>query len=368
VDRGDVGKLALGALLIGASALSGTALLGAVAGGIGVNWASDALGSVVAAGSPALQPGSALARAYERALRRAVSELRRQYQQQYGKQEQPTAFALLAESAGAVAQAEYPRVADIGAAQQELARGLDGLLHGHGERQVAWIKAGLLEQTALSFQQELATDPEAWRLFHGWLLQTIAQQQAALGRAVERLPEVVRQLQNPDGALDAFDDAADRLADLLDTLRAELGRIAAGSPARSHTQTIGDGAQVGVAVAGDVHGSVTHQSGGINLGSGNTVGTIGDIVAGDKVGGDKVTGDKVGGDKVLGNKVINYGAPQPAYTDADSVKRLIAENTRRLQVLEIQAARTGYRTSPEVLNEIEDTRREIARLRALLEP
>jgi hypothetical protein len=366
VDSGNVSKLALGALLIGASALSGNALLGAVAGGIGVNWASEALGGVVAAGAPGLQPGSALARAYERALRRAVAELRRQYQQQYGKQEQPTAFALLAESAGAVAQAEYPRVADIGATQQELARGLDGLLHGHAERQVAWLKANLLEQTALAFQQELANDPEAWRLLHGWLLQTVAQQQSALGRTVERLPEIMRQLQNPGILLDALDDATGRLAAMLDALRAELQRIAAGgapAPARTHAQTVSGNAQVGVAVAGDVHGPITYQTGGINFGSGNTIGSIGDVVAGDKIGGDKVSGDKV-----MGDKVINYGAPRPADTAPEHLRRLIELHTRRLRVLDEQATRAGYNARPEVLNEIDDIRAEIARLQALLEP
>jgi hypothetical protein len=57
-------------------------------------------------------------------------------------------------------------------------------------------------------------------------------------------------------------------------------------PRRSaHTQTIGGNAQVGVAIAGDVLGGINHvqQSGGINLGSGNTIDRIGDLVAGDKI-------------------------------------------------------------------------------------
>ena len=36
------------------------------------------------------------------------------------------------------------------------------------------------------------------------------------------------------------------------------------------------------------------QNGGINLGVGNTIGQMGDLVAGDKIGGDKVAGDKIG--------------------------------------------------------------------------
>jgi hypothetical protein len=48
------------------------------------------------------------------------------------------------------------------------------------------------------------------------------------------------------------------------------------------------------------------QSGGISFGAGNTIGSIGDIVAGDKIGGDKVMGDKRtihtgGGDYSEGN-------------------------------------------------------------------
>lgn len=63
MDKGNATKLALSALLVGASALSGSALLGTVASGIGINWASEALGSVVIAGVPPLQPGAALYRA-----------------------------------------------------------------------------------------------------------------------------------------------------------------------------------------------------------------------------------------------------------------------------------------------------------------
>jgi hypothetical protein len=36
-----------------------------------------------------------------------------------------------------------------------------------------------------------------------------------------------------------------------------------------------------------------NQSGGINFGVGNSIGQIGDVVAGDKIGGDKVAGDKI---------------------------------------------------------------------------
>jgi hypothetical protein len=82
------------------------------------------------------------------------------------------------------------------------------------------------------------------------------------------------------------------LQSLASQLRALVGPP---TPGRTHNQTIGGNAQVGVAVAGDVHGGISHvqQSGGVHFGSGNTIESIGDIVAGDKVGGDKAGGDKI---------------------------------------------------------------------------
>lgn len=354
MDTPDKAKLALGALLVGASALSGNALLATTAAGIGVNWASEALGGVIAAGAPALQPGTPLARAYERAMRSAVNNLRRTYQSEHGRQSDTSAFALLGDTAGSVAQAEFPAVSTVGAAQQELTNNLDALLHGHDERQVAFIKARLLEQVARAFQEQLAADDEAWRLFHGWLIQATSGQSAALQAHVQHLPAVLDQLRDTTAALDALHDSSDRLEALL----AELRRIALGvqpgpAPRRSHTQTISGNAQVGVAVAGDVHGPVTNQTGGINLGSGNTISNTGDIF---------------GGDKVMGNKTVNYGAPHPADTSPVHLRRLIDLHTRRLRVLEEQAALTGINTRPEVQTEIEDIRTEIARLEALLRP
>jgi hypothetical protein len=148
---------------------------------------------------------------------------------------------------------------------------------------------------------------------------------------------------------------------LLEQLRAELRQLSAAG--RIHIQTISGSAQVGVAVSGDVHGGISHtqQSGGVNFGTGNTIEKIGDVVAGDKVAGDKVLGDKVSGDKV-----INYGAPKPADTGPEHIHRLIDQHTRRLRVLENQAAAFGYNVRPEVQTEIEDIRAELARLQALL--
>jgi hypothetical protein len=127
-----------------------------------------------------------------------------------------------------------------------------------------------------------------------------------LGRAWGMLQRRFRGQRKAEAALTIFEDEADkpesqeRLAQqivavfqhdpaAITELRAiveELRRMQPQPmpPQRSHTQIIGGSAQVGAAVAGDVHGpiTVTQQSGGINFGSGNVIGQIGDVVAGNK--------------------------------------------------------------------------------------
>lgn len=140
-------------------------------------------------------------------------------------------------------------------------------------------------------------------------------------------------------------------------LREEIRQLSA--PGRAHNLSIGGSAQVGTAIAGDVHGNITstQQSGGVNFGSGNTFGQMGDVVAGDKAAGDKVAGDKI----------VHYGAPRPADTGPEHTRAQIDTLTRRLRVLEQQAALFGYNVRPEVTMEIEDLQRTIARLQALLD-
>jgi hypothetical protein len=144
---------------------------------------------------------------------------------------------------------------------------------------------------------------------------------------------------------------------VLEQLRTELRELNAAS--RTHNQAISGNARVGTAIAGDVHGNISQvqQSGGVNFGSGNTISRMGDVVA----------GDKVAGDKVLGDKILHYGAPKPADTGPAHIGRLVDMHTRRLRVLEEQAARSGYNVRPEVQTEIDDIRAEVARLQALLD-
>lgn len=183
----------------------------------------------------------------------------------------------------------------------------------------------------------------------------IATQEAQSADLAPTYQRLAQELQVIPMAEQALEDAGETV--VLEQLRAELRRL--NRPYRTHNQTISGNAQVGVAIAGDVQGGINHvqQSGGINLGSGNTFGQLGDLVAGDKVMGDKISGDKI----------INYGAPKPADLGPEHIRALMDKHARRLQVLENQAATFGYNVRPEVQNEIEDIRGELVRLQALLE-
>lgn len=77
---------------------------------------------------------------------------------------------------------------------------------------------------------------------------------------------------------------------------------------RQHQQTIGGNAQVGAAVAGDVHGNVTvdqsGQRGGVHYGSG---GQFGDISIGDVAGRDIIKTDITQGDRITTGDVSGTG-------------------------------------------------------------
>jgi hypothetical protein len=198
----------------------------------------------------------------------------------------------------------------------------------------------------------------AWHAIQGWLARDA--DAADDLRKLERQPESASRQQVVAEAIAQIAASDTAVAAELTALAQALAQLKSHSGGRSHTQNISGNAQVGVAIAGDVHGGISHvqQSGGINLGSGNTFGQLGDLVAGDKVAGDKVSGDKI----------VDYGAPKPADTGPEHIRALIDRHTRRLRVLEQQAATFGYSVRPEVQNEIEDIQRELARLQALLNP
>lgn len=224
----DLQKTIAGALLFGASALTGNALLMTAAGGISVNWTSEGLAGLWGA----LAPGTPLARAGGRAIRSAVTHLRRDYQQEYGKQADTNAFTLVADCADAAAAAIAPNDNPAIAAQRSLTVALDDLLHSHEERQRRFLERELLPATATAFQRELENDADAWRGYYGAVLNILVANQAAVTGHLERLPELLAALQDDQAAHNALMDSHEQLLVEIAALRDALAQMNQSNPKR----------------------------------------------------------------------------------------------------------------------------------------
>jgi hypothetical protein len=202
----DAQKTVAGALLIGSSLLTANAALVAVAGGIGVNWASEGLQGLIRH-RQASKLATPLARAYNAAIRAAVERLRSDYVTRHDSRSPTLAFDLVAACANdlasaATAFANTPLAG--GEAQAQLERGLDELLFGHDPRQVAFLKKHLLPTTARALRDALSADAEAWMSFHGLLIEDLRASQAALADKLDRTAEVLERFEDPSAALKAL--------------------------------------------------------------------------------------------------------------------------------------------------------------------
>lgn len=185
-----INKLLAGALLAGMGIITGEATLIATASGVGVNWLAEGLAGLW----PALggKPSDPLARAYAAAIRGAVDQLEAEYVRTVDPRRDRAAFRLVAACADQVAAAEFPAgVASVDTAQTALNAGLAALLHGHDERQAAFLRDRLLPACAIAFQRQLVQDDDAWRAFHGLILQALAVNSAALQASMGRVVDVL---------------------------------------------------------------------------------------------------------------------------------------------------------------------------------
>ena len=203
----EASRLVAGALLVGASILSGNHIMLAVAGGIGVNWTSESLMNLWQGQALSrLTPGSPFEKALGRAIRKAAKTLRSEYANANGGRRAKSAFDLLAKCADELGKSvDIPEITDQAAIKEVLGHGLDNLLLGH--EGADWIKPRLLTAVGKVFQVELQTDNNAWRAFHGWLLQRMQLQIATQGAALAQLPSVVEQLADRDLARASLDTA-----------------------------------------------------------------------------------------------------------------------------------------------------------------
>jgi hypothetical protein len=209
-------KAIYGSLLLGASVLSGDAMLMATAGAIGVNWTSDGLGGLWQQSHAALSPASPVARAATRAIQRAVDELREDYLREQGPRALEP-FDLVRECADAVVETAQRTTDPLEPlrAEETLPAALDALLLGHDPGAVEFLKGKLMGAVARAFREELSQDTEAWNSFHGMLLEKLDQQVGTLKGTLEGFSEVVLRFAQAPKALNALQGATERLEALI---------------------------------------------------------------------------------------------------------------------------------------------------------
>jgi hypothetical protein len=225
----DTRKLIAGSVLFGAAALTGDALVLSLAGGIGVEWSAEGLGGLWRRATLAGTPGTPVTRAARQAFERAIGSLEAAYRRETGTSDDP-AFDLVRTCAPALEMADLSSPDDIEVAQQTLALGLDELLYGHAA--LDFIKARLMPATARALRAILAEEPEAWRLYHGWLIAQLTEQMPALRTSLEHMPHVLDALGDQGRALDSLNSAVERLETRLDALRDAMNTGADGVKGR----------------------------------------------------------------------------------------------------------------------------------------
>ncbi|EFO80360.1 hypothetical protein OSCT_1777 [Oscillochloris trichoides DG-6] len=278
LERPDERKLLFGALLVGASALPAGAVVSGLLAGVGGNWLAEAVGGVIGAGPP---PGVALTRAFARAVQTAASDLRKAYGLERVRHEGEDGFDLLRQSAREITLVEAPAgVADMPAVQQHVGAALAQVLHGFPDAQVRLLREQLLPATARAFQEELAREPEAWRLYHGWVLERLATQSAAIQAALAAQPQARAALGDAALLEDRLDDFGARLDALLEEVRAQL-RAAAGGDLDIDQSELSEGISYGALnrfggspaptiPAGKLRINQSRQRGGISWGALNS--------------------------------------------------------------------------------------------------
>jgi hypothetical protein len=234
-------KLLAGGLLLGMGIATGGATLGAAAAGVGVNWLGEGAAGLWA--GLAARPEAALARAYAAAIRDGSNDLAQRYRATVDGRADLAAFHLVAACADEVAAAEFPPGGvDAGAAQRGLAAALAALLHGHDERQVAFLQRELLPACAAAFQKRLLQDEAAWRAFHGLVLQGLAANSGALMAHMENFTRLLTGWSDPAATLAQLR----RLAEKIDA----LARQPADAPVFDNR---------GMTVGGNVHQATGNQ-------------------------------------------------------------------------------------------------------------
>lgn len=110
-----------------------------------------------------------LAPVLQRAIRRAVDDLRGQYPHTGNACTLLQSFDLVAACASSILTAEFGALRTLEAIQATLAEDLDLLLIGHDEREIFFLQEHILPATARALRAELAADLTARNAYKEWL-------------------------------------------------------------------------------------------------------------------------------------------------------------------------------------------------------
>ena len=110
-----------------------------------------------------------LAPVLQRAIRRAIDDLRGRYPHTGNACTLLQSFDLVAACASGLRAAEFPAQGTLEVIQAALDAGLDRLLQGYDEREIFFLQEHLLPATARALRAELAADPAARRAYQEWL-------------------------------------------------------------------------------------------------------------------------------------------------------------------------------------------------------
>jgi hypothetical protein len=145
----------------------------------------------------------------------SVDRLRAEFVKTHDGKSATVAFDLVAACADGIANAEFPAAQmSVEAAQAQLERGLDELLHGHDPRQVAFLKERLLPSAAIALRDALAADAEAWMRFHGWLIEDLRASQSDMAGTLDRATEVLARFEDPVVAMKALNDSLGPISEM----------------------------------------------------------------------------------------------------------------------------------------------------------
>lgn len=280
MQQRDARKLLFGALFVGASALPAGTIVSDLLISIGGNWLAEVVGGVISAGPP---PSGALTRTFAKSVELAITKIRVEYGAERVSHDSADAFELLRQTGRSITEVTLPSgTNNIAHFQSTIVGSLSEVLYGFPDSQIRIIQQRLLTLTAHSFHEELAREPEAWRLYHSWLLEHLTTENASILTALVAHPVAHHALTDPSALANRIGNYTSHLDEMLLTLEGKLqsasgAEIIIDQSAQEGGVSHGAFNQFGTGHAsppkpGKIHVNQSKQTGGVNYGAFNYFG------------------------------------------------------------------------------------------------